>query len=683
MKKECFSETTKSWRATKHIALAVLMGSGALGAIHVQATENNQRAIVAEDYYQMVFLGDLALSPNGEHLAFVKTTTNQERTGRKQTLWLQRGTDEPFQFTRHEQDFAPRFSPDGRYLIFLSGRDNGTALYRIAMAGGEAAQVLKLEQGSISDVQWHPDGSELLLNIRVKPDVDDPRQKAEDKGPQPNISVITEAVYKRQGGYLNEARSGLWHYSLTSHELTSITGDTDWHENGAQYSPSGDCVAYQSNRHELAHEGYFNSRIYIRCGDDETTVPAPEGWAGNPIWITDDQLAFVYRAEQYAAPNVKLFDQAQNETRILSAEMDHSPSELTYHQGALWFIADDRGSRPLFRLALDGSGYQRVRGVGDSMSDLVMAKNASNVAWVEENEVTAPRVVTAADAEASANIITQFNDALVAELDLARYEVISAENERGDVLDVFFLRPKGWQDGDVYPLILNIKGGPGGMWGHQWFPEKQLMRARGYAVAFVNYRGSSGYGHDFADQVRLDYGGADFRDNMVAVDAVLDTHIWIDTDRLYVTGGSHGGFLTNWITTQTDRFRAAVTQRSVSNWISEAGTQAFPPLSMITEFGGTIWENYDYYWGRSPLKYADQVTAPTLIIHSTDDHITPIGQGEEWFYALKANNVPVEMVIFHGEGHGLSRNGRPINLVERLNRIVDWFDRHNPAINGD
>ena len=158
---------------------------------------------------------------------------------------------------------------------------------------------------------------------------------------------------------------------------------------------------------------------------------------------------------------------------------------------------------------------------------------------------------------------------------------------------------------------------------------------------------------------------------------MLENYDWLDPERLFVTGGSHGGFLTNWITTQTDRFKAAVTQRSVSNWLSEAGTQAFPPASMRVEFGGTIWENFDYYWGRSPLKYADQVTTPTLIIHSTDDHITPIGQGEEWFYALKANDVETEMVVFRGEGHGLSRSGRPINLVERLNRIIDWFDRYD------
>jgi len=233
----------------------------------------------------------------------------------------------------------------------------------------------------------------------------------------------------------------------------------------------------------------------------------------------------------------------------------------------------------------------------------------------------------------------------------------------------------GRVQGEAYPLVLNIKGGPAGMWGRQWFHEFQMMAGAGYAVAFVNYRGSTGYGHDHQSEVRLDYGGADAQDNLQAVDEVLARWDWIDPERLFITGGSHGGFLTNWITTRTDRFRAAVTQRSVANWISEAGTQAYPPRSMRAEFGGTIWENFDYYWGRSPLAHADRVSTPTLVIHSDQDMITPLGQGEEWFYALKALGIPTEMVVFHGESHGLSRTGTPVNLVERLNRILEWFER--------
>jgi dipeptidyl aminopeptidase/acylaminoacyl peptidase len=246
----------------------------------------------------------------------------------------------------------------------------------------------------------------------------------------------------------------------------------------------------------------------------------------------------------------------------------------------------------------------------------------------------------------------------------------------------FVVRPVGWEEGQTYPMILNIKGGPGGMWGHQWFHEFQMLAAAGYAVGFVNYRGSTGYGIDHQQAVRLDYGGADFRDNMHFVDAVMEAHPWVDEERLAVTGGSHGGFLTNWIVTQTDRFTAAVTQRSVSNWISEAGTQEYTPRQMREEFDGTLWTNFDLYWERSPIRYANQVNTPTLIIHSERDYICPIGQAEEWFYALKLQGVPTELLIFQGESHNLSRTGTPVNLVERLRRMIGWFDEYVPGETG-
>lgn len=662
------------------LSAVALISMASLGLTAPLYAEEERRAITAEDYYDVVALADTQISKDGSLVAFVKTTVKEDKQGRNSNIWLSKAGAKPFQFTRENSDFSPVFTPDGQSMLFLSGRDSGTALYQISTSGGEAQELLRLEQGSIGSVAVHPNGTELLLNLRIDPSVENPLEKAEEEEKSADITVITDAVYKRQGGYLNSNRSGLWRYSLESESLTAITGNSEWHESSASYSPNGECIAYASNRHPQANEGYFSSSIFVNCGDEERELATPVGHASSPVWTGNNSLAYVYRADPYAAPDLQHYDLTIDAYQVLAQAMDHSPSQLQYAANALWFTTDDRGSRTLQTSDLNQGGYRYVAGRGMSMSDLAIATNGT-IAWVEHNEVTLPRMMKANSiaslSDSEITQLTDFNTALQQQLDLAEFEVFQAENERGDILDVFFLRPTSVRQGESYPLILNIKGGPGGMWGHQWFQEVQLMRARGYAVVFTNYRGSSGYGQDFADQVRLDYGGADYRDNIVALDAALERYSWLNKDRLFITGGSHGGFLTNWATTQTNRFHAAVTQRSVSNWISEAGTQAFPPLSMIREFGGSIWENYDYYWDRSPLKYADQVTTPTLIIHSDGDHITPIGQGEEWFYALKANEVPVELVVFAGEGHGLSRAGKPINLVERLNRIVDWFDRYN------
>ncbi|EGN75731.1 dipeptidyl aminopeptidase/acylaminoacyl peptidase [Idiomarina sp. A28L] len=666
----------RSQQLSAFTLLSVLCASASVSAY----AEDEARPITAEDYYDVVSLSGTQINHSGDLIAFVKTTVGENKRSRDSNIWLSRNGNSPIQFTREKSDFSPVFSPDGQSMLFLSGRDNGTALYQISTSGGEAQELLRLEQGSISSVAIHPNGTELLLNLRIDPSVENPLEKADEANASPDVTVITNAVYKRQGGYLSADQSGLWRYNLESKSLTSITGNSEWHEGSASFSPNGDCITYASNRHPQANDGYFSSSIFVRCGENERELATPVGHASSPVWTGNHSIAYVYRADADAAPDLQHYDLTIDAYQMLAQSMDHGPSGLQYAANALWFTTDDRGSRTLQTVDLNQGGYRYVAGRGVSVSDVAISP-AGSLAWVEHNEATLPRLVKAQsinDLEAKNTVVlSNFNDGLQAQLDLAEFEVFQTENERGDILDVFFLRPISVQQGQSYPLILNIKGGPGGMWGHQWFQEMQLMRARGYAVVFTNYRGSSGYGQDFADQVRLDYGGADYRDNIVALDATLARYSWLNEERLFITGGSHGGFLTNWATTQTDRFRAAVTQRSVSNWISEAGTQAFPPLSMIREFGGSIWENYDYYWDRSPLKYANKVVTPTLIIHSNGDHITPIGQGEEWFYALKANDVPVELVVFANEGHGLSRAGKPINLVERLNRIINWFDRYN------
>jgi dipeptidyl aminopeptidase/acylaminoacyl peptidase len=310
---------------------------------------------------------------------------------------------------------------------------------------------------------------------------------------------------------------------------------------------------------------------------------------------------------------------------------------------------------------------------------MTLSRDGTLLAFTLEDEKRLAEVWVKDVAGGASRQLTRFNESLLESLHLQTAEEFWFTNDAGLDVQGFLIRPVGWVEGKKYPLILNIHGGPSGMWGHGWFHEFQMMAARGYAVCFINYRGSTGYGFDFQKVVRQDYGGVDYRDNMQGLDAVLERYDWIDGDRLGVTGGSHGGFLTNWIISQTDRFRAAVTQRSVSNWISEHGQQQYTPRQMRLEFGGTPWENYDLYWDRSPIKYADRIRTPTLIIHSDEDHICPIGQGEELFYALKIHDVPTEMIVFKGESHNLSRSGKPVNLVERLKRMIDWFERYIPA----
>jgi acylaminoacyl-peptidase len=271
--------------------------------------------------------------------------------------------------------------------------------------------------------------------------------------------------------------------------------------------------------------------------------------------------------------------------------------------------------------------------------------------------------------------LTTLNQSLFSQLHLQDVERIVYKGADGWDIDGFFVKPLGWQDGKKYPMILTIHGGPAGMYGVDWFHEFQVYAARGWAVFFANPRGSTGYGEKFERGIEGEWGGKDYVDVMKGVDAILAKYSWLDRDRLGVTGGSYGGYLTNWILGHTDMFKAAVTVRSVVNFISDEGTRD-GAYGHKRDFGGDLFERFDMYWDRSPLKYARNVKTPTLILHSDNDFRVPLEQGEQWFRALKHFGVTTEMVIFPRENHNLTRTGEPKHLVESLNWQVYWFDKY-------
>ncbi len=663
------------------------------------------RGMLPEDYHRITFLADPRISPDGEWVAFTVRGVTEDLRGREGGIWLAPvdGSAPARPITRGTGDSQPRWSPDGSRLAFLGSRDGASQLHLLRMDGGEAQPVTRLRQGSITAYEWHPDGERLLLTLSLDPSVTDPEEApATPEGPRPDVVEIRNAVYKADGtGYLGPARTHLWLLDPGREGLSRITpGDSLWNDRNARISPDGRRVALDRDTTGEEYDGSPNRDVLVlplqnadvepgtgeahpTGGGPETGVPGlallpqPEGRVENPLWSpSGSHLVVRHTPVPYARSHHLLLPVDGGEPRLLTGEVDLVPGDLTWHPsgGHLYFTADREGASPLFRLEADGSGARMLAGERGTVSSITLSADGERLAFLFHDETAPPEVWVVRSDGGDARPLTDLNREFRERLVLQPLEEFRFRNPAGFELQGFLLRPVGWTEGSRYPLVLNIKGGPGGMWGRQWFHEFQMMAAAGYAVAFTNYRGSSGYGHDFQAAVRLDYGGADAEDNLLLLDEVLERHAWIDPGRLFLTGGSHGGFLVNWITTRTDRFRAAVTQRSVSNWISEAGTQQYPPRGMREEFGGTIWENFDLYWDRSPLAHAPRVTTPTLVLHSDGDRITPLGQGEEWFYALKALGVPTRMVVFQGEGHGLSRTGTPVNLAERIRRIIGWFE---------
>lgn len=641
------------------------------------------RGMQAEDYYRFVFVADPQLAPDGKSVAFVHSIIADDKRKRHSNLYLVAtdGKSPPRQLSFSNGDRSPSWSPDGQQLAFISGRGEGQQLYLLPMQGGEAQALTTLKQAAIRDFSWSPDGKQLLLTLMVDPTLTEPnKEKSKIEHAEPDIVVIRDALYKSDGGgYLNERRSGLWLLDITTKQLTKLSGDARWHDHSARFSPDGKQIVFASDRSAEALEGSMQQDLYLYQLSDGSTrkLDTLPGQASSPQWSPNgSQLLYQYQADYFTPQQLVLHQLKDASNRVVAKDWDRNASSIHWLSNEQLLLgADHLGARPLFELDLRREQSRIRLSEQGSASHVSLSANGQQLSYLWQDAQNLPEIWYQ-DGKKAPRALTQFNQVLLSELTLQPLQSFWFEHEQGKSQG-FLLKPVGWQAGQSYPLVLNIKGGPGGMWGQQWFHEFQMMAAAGYAVVFTNYRGSTGYGFAHQNAVHADYGGVDYQDNMAVLDYALAQHDWLDASRLYITGGSHGGFLTNWITSQTSRFKAAVTQRSVSNWLSEAGTQQYPPNSMQREFAGTLWQNFELYWGRSPLKYADKVTTPTLIIHSTDDHITPIGQGEEWFYALKANQVPVEMVVFKGEGHSLSRNGTPVNLVERLKRILEWFERHS------
>lgn len=270
--------------------------------------------------------------------------------------------------------------------------------------------------------------------------------------------------------------------------------------------------------------------------------------------------------------------------------------------------------------------------------------------------------------------VSSHNDFIFENYSVLKPEKMYMESH-GENIEIYVIKPLDWKVGEKYPAILDIHGGPKTVYGNVFYHEMQVWANLGYFVFFTNPHGSDGRGNSFMD-IRGKYGSIDYEDLMRATDVVLEQYPEIDRNRLGVTGGSYGGFMTNWIIGHTDRFACAASQRSISNWISKFGTTDIGYYFNADQNLSTPWMNYEKLWGHSPLKYADQVKTPTLLIHSEEDYRCWLAEGLQMFTALKYHGVEARLCMFRGENHELSRSGKPKHRVRRLTEITNWFEHY-------
>jgi dipeptidyl aminopeptidase/acylaminoacyl peptidase len=659
------------------------------------AAQPSPRGITAEDYFSFEFISDPNISPDGKLVAYVLTKVDRAQNRRNTSIWMTAtdGTRAPWQFTTAPQSSSsPRWSPDGKSLAFLSSRpESGPApagtsstgaaeppraqVYLLSMSGGEARRITNLKNGA-GVFRWSPDGTRLVVVGRIGPS--DSKGDSRDRS---DVRHYKNSSYKfNDTGWFDDRRAHFWVVDVKSGEAKQITEGNDWNDSDPQWSPDGTRLAFVSNRTGKEYDENRNTDVWVISaeGGKLTKISDHDESDNQPRWSPDGKwIAFTGEIRDRDHPKIFLAPATGGAPSVLAANgLDLIPGGLEWSADgkSLYFETGVKGELQLFRVELAAKSVSQVTSGPRAVRSVDFNFASGTMAFLVNDFKHLDNLYVAGLDGKNERRLTNLNDVLWKQLQFADVERFSYKSADDWDIDAFFVKPVGWQAGRKYPLVLSVHGGPAGQYGVDWFHEFQVYAAKGYAVLFTNPRGSTGYGQKFERGIVNEWGGKDYLDVMNGLDAALKRYPWIDQERLGVTGGSYGGFMTNWIVGHTDRFKAAVTLRSVTNFVSDEGTRD-GAYGHTPDFSGDLFERFDFYWERSPLKYAKNVKTPTLILHSDNDFRVPLEQGEQWFRALKHFGVTAEIVMFPRENHNLTRTGEPKHLVESLNWQLYWFDR--------
>ena len=472
--------------------------------------------------------------------------------------------------------------------------------------------------------------------------------------------------------------------------------DTPYSHGSATVSPDGRWIAFtadpafrtdsvaQAERDSIAKLPYDAVRdeaprndrdIFILSaeGGEPRRLTSQNGSEGSLTWSSDSrQIAFTSRLERTTSNRIWVMDVAGGEPRNILGDWQFEPGGFEWlPDGRMLMNASIGGRSALFDLDPATGELTELVGGRRRTSGFTYDEAYEKVAFVSTS-VDKPTELFIAEIDGTnERKLTGFNDDLNAEIAWPEAERFTYESVGGLEIEAWLQYPHGYQEGQRYPLVLYIHGGPHSAYGEGWFDEFHNLTGAGMFVLYTNPRGSGSYGAEFTYSTRGRWGMEDYEDLMKAVDIVIERPD-VDPERLGVTGGSYGGFMTAWITTKTDRFKAAQTDRMICNWFSWYGTSEAQGLTEF-EFYGKPWDNPELYWDLSPIKYVGNVTTPTLIVQSEEDHRTPMTDAEQWFMSLEKQGVPVEFMRYPRSTHDLSRSGEPWLLVDRLGRLRDWF----------
>jgi dipeptidyl aminopeptidase/acylaminoacyl peptidase len=662
-----------------------------------------QRAITIDDYFQIREVHDPQVSPDGKWIAYsvktplLKTDKNEER------VWMipAPGGD-PIALTAEGVSSShPRWSPDGKYIAFLSARnDSKEQVWLLNRLGGEA-QRLSYTPQDVDELAWSSDGRRLALLMRdaspeeietfkeqddrdKDPDTDKDKDKDKDAKPKkPKTQrpwVIDRRQFKQDEiGYLDRRRTHLYVFDLAKRNLTQITSG-DYDDQELAWSPDGRQLAFSSNRSTPDPDATYNTDIWTVSADNTdkgahvTQVTKNPGEDGAPAWSPDGQwIAYTTRLEpavfEYSTKHLAVIPAAGGDAKVLTQSFDRVTIEPHFSPDgkSIYFIADDDGTQNLCSIPI--AGGEIIRPVGGRL--MVNAYSIGKTGDIAAQVATMDRpdeLFTIPGGKLTQ--ITHTNDALFSQLKISHGEYVQFKSKDGTNVAGYLYKPLDYTPGKKAPTILRPHGGPVWAYYAEFAHLPQLLAANGYAVLYPNPRGSTGYGQKYAQAILADWGNKDFQDDMAMVDYAVAQGI-ADPDKLGVGGWSYGGISTNFIITQTTRFKAAISGAGEFLYMTNYGHDHYQ-RDWETELGRP-WEKKALWEKISPFYRVTNITTPTLIMGGNIDWNVPIINGEQMFQALKSLGRTAELVVYPDEYHEFST---PSHIKDRLERYLAWYNHY-------
>ncbi|MFQ6081859.1 MAG: prolyl oligopeptidase family serine peptidase [Candidatus Aminicenantia bacterium] len=630
------------------------------------AVEETPKYLTVNDILDIKNVTETQISPDGKWILYVVSEADFEQNLYNSDIWrVSAEGGEPVKMTNSPKvDYSPRWSPDGKKIAFISGREEKNQVWIINPFGGEAERLTNSKTG-VKSFEWFPDSQKIAYLA-----ADPPTEEEEKKKKEKDDAYLVDKDFKM---------THIWVIDLEKKEEKKITSG-NFDVINFSISPDGKNITFASRPTPKVPD-YFNSDIFIvsSSGGEIKDIVVREGVDTNPRWSPDGQkLAFISnnRGDWISNTYLCLVDLETKEIKTISQEFDERINAFWWDdQGKyLYFNTNKRIYRHLFKISVEEGKAQQLTPDDGYYSSFSFNQNFKWMSFIKQNPLSPHDVYLSLVKKFIPRRLTEINPQ-IKNFVLGKTEIIHWRSSDGMEMEGLLVKPVNYTEGKKYPLLVIVHGGPAGVFSYRFLPRRsaypiQTMAGLGYAIFMPNPQGSGGYGENFRRANIRDWGFGDYQDIMTGINYLIDLGI-ADPEKLGIMGWSYGGYMTSWVITQTDRFKAASVGAGVTNAYSFYGQTDIPEF-MENYFGAQPWQDIEEYEKHSAMFHIQKARTPTLIQHGEKDLRVPLPQGQELYLGLKKNNVPVEFVIYPRQGHSIRE---PKLRRDSMERNIKWFNK--------